>query len=156
VQSVVEDRVLAAAVAGSGIAWGSIVDSNMDRMWRTAIGIGLSELDAAQVCELAWLRLSQRLPTFTSLAEVAEWLEQTVQLEAAAMAAQHVLRERQALQANVVRLAPGFALAPRAARSGLAERATTHPNSVRPLVIVPRQSSEPIGGDAADASALPG
>lgn len=140
-QSVVEDRVLAAAVAGSDSAWGSIVDSNVERMWRTAVGIGLSERDAAQVCELAWLRLGQRLHAFASRTEVAGWLEETVRRESAAVAAQRVRTERQVAHSNVVRLAPGFAAG---------RPADTQPPPA------PRQARGPANVEAADLSVLPG
>src|SRR5215211_5906330 len=111
-QSVDADRMLAAAAAGDDSAWGSIVDSNVDRLWCSAMAEGLSEPDAAQVCELAWLRLSQRLHTFASLDDVCRWLDATTSREAAALVTQRAERARVApLPDNVVPLRPGFAVA---------------------------------------------
>jgi DNA-directed RNA polymerase specialized sigma24 family protein len=118
-------------------------------MWRAAVGIGLSEHDAAQVCELAWLRLGQRLHTFASRTEVAGWLEETVRRESAAVAAQRVRTERQAAHSNVVRLAPGFAPTPRAASTTQTDRAGAHAPA-------PRQQRDPADVEAADLSVLPG
>jgi hypothetical protein len=112
-QPVNRDLVVAAAAGGSAEAWDSIVESNVDAMWQRAVAAGLSALDAAQVCELAWLRLGQRLDTLSSLAEIAGWLDVQVGREAAALARQNDGRAEGAEGGNVVRLAPGLRAAPR-------------------------------------------
>jgi len=145
-RSVDVDRVVAAAVAGSDSAWGSIVDSNVDRMWQRAVAEGLSASDAAQVCQLAWLRLGQRLHTLASLAEVAQWLGEQVAREAAALAAQREAREQRAVPDNVVYLRSGFVPAPRAetpADRGMAYVATA------------RQAVCDVRAGSADASSAP-
>lgn len=146
-RSVEADRVLAAAVAGDDAAWGSIVESHVELAWRRAVAEGLTGPDAALVCELAWLRLSQQLETLESVAEIAPWLEEMVRREAVALRAQ---RARQALRSgapdNVVQLAPGFATGERAARHQL----SVHQVSVQQRSGPPRRLVEP-----ADASAAP-
>lgn len=107
-QSVDRDRVVTAARAGSAESWDSIVGSNVDAMWHRAMAAGLSALDAAQVCELAWLRLGQRLDTLSTPAEIAGWLDEQVGREAAALARQNRVREERGEPGNVVPLAPGF------------------------------------------------
>ncbi len=102
-QPVNRDQMVAAAAGGSAEAWDSIVESNVDAMWQRAVAAGLSALDAAQVCELAWLRLGQRLDTLSSLAEIAGWLDGQVGREAAALARHN---DGRAESGNVVRLAP--------------------------------------------------
>ena len=76
-QSVDADRVVAAAAAGSDVAWERIVDSNADRVWWLAIAAGLSDADAAEISQLAWLRLSQRISDASSAEQVAQ-LERTI------------------------------------------------------------------------------
>jgi DNA-directed RNA polymerase specialized sigma24 family protein len=111
-QSVDADRVLAAAAAGNEIAWSRVVDSNLDRMWLVARSAGLSDVDAAEVCQLAWLRLSQRLFELSSPEQVAAYLIETVRREAGVLAAQRMAQERRragvSLPDNVIPLVPGF------------------------------------------------
>jgi DNA-directed RNA polymerase specialized sigma24 family protein len=64
--------------------WGAIVEGNVERLWRLAIAAGLSRRAAAEVCQLVWLRLSQRLSQFTTLEQVARWLDDEVYREAGA------------------------------------------------------------------------
>jgi len=149
-QSVDADRMLAAAAAGDDSAWGSIVDSNVDRLWCSAMAEGLSEPDAAQVCELAWLRLSQRLHTFASLDDVCRWLDVTVRREAAGLVAQRAERARFApLPDNVVPLRPDFAVA--CGEVVPAERIEARQFSVRQLVAAPRPRGD-VSAEAADTS----
>lgn len=149
-QSVDADRVLAAAAAGNDIAWSRIVDSNLDSMWRVARSGGLSDVDAAEVCQLAWLRLSQRLPEFASSEQVARFLIDTVRREGGALAAQRMEQERRraggSLPDNVVLLAPGFAgVQPAQSADGAhpdidrvngatAEPSSSHAVAMRPIV----------------------
>jgi DNA-directed RNA polymerase specialized sigma24 family protein len=106
-QSVDADRVVAAAAAGSDTAWGAIVEQNVDRLWWLAIASGLAEPDAAEVCQLAWLRLSQRLSEVASAEQVTRWLEHTVRREATALSARRAERRAPAGRPdNVITLAP--------------------------------------------------
>lgn len=131
--SVAVDRGVAAAVAGSSEAWDSIVDANVHNMWKCALGVGLASTDAAQVCELAWLRLGQHLHTFGSLEDVSSWLEALVLRESVALAAH---RRRKVVPGNVVPLAPGFGAPSRA-------DAARHTVSVRQLVSPARRPGDP-------------
>jgi DNA-directed RNA polymerase specialized sigma24 family protein len=152
--SVDADRMLAAAVAGDDSAWGSIVDSNVDRLWHSVMAEGLSEPDAAQVCELAWLRLSQRLHTFASLDDVSRWLDVTIRREAAGLVAQRAERARFApLPDNVVPLRPGSAVACAEVVPG--ERTEARQFSVRQVVAAPRRRSDVSAEPADTSSAAP-
>jgi uncharacterized protein YceH (UPF0502 family) len=57
------------------LVWETIVDRNAPRLWHLAVAAGLPRRAAMEVCELVWLRLSQRLAQFHTLAEVARWLD---------------------------------------------------------------------------------
>ncbi len=130
--SVAVDRDVAAAVAGSSEAWDGIVTANVESMWKCALGVGLSGADAAQVCELAWLRLGQHLHTFGSLEDVSAWLEALVLRESVALSAH---RRRAPVPANVVPLTPGFG-------AGRAD-AARHTVSVRQLISPAHRPGDP-------------
>lgn len=136
--SIASDRDVAAAAAGSGEAWAGIVEQHAEALWRKAVDAGLTSADAAQICQLAWLRLGQRLHLFTVMADVVQWLDAEVVREAAAVARRQAARVR--TPDNVVRLAPGFAPAPRV------ETGVRHTISARQLVSHARRP-----GDASPA-----
>jgi DNA-directed RNA polymerase specialized sigma24 family protein len=147
--SVDADRMLAAAAAGNDEAWGGIVDANVERLWLNMVAKGLSEADAAQICELAWLRLGQRLHTFNSLADVVSWLDDTAGREAAALLSQRSYQaERAGVPDNVVRLTPGIPAqgAPGIPAQGASpplERGAARPATVRRLVTRRRPATDP-------------
>jgi DNA-directed RNA polymerase specialized sigma24 family protein len=92
-QPVEADRAQTASVSGSDLEWEHLVDCNVERVWRLALSRGLSQDDAAQVSQLAWLRLSQRIATLGSADEVAAWLDETVRREADGLLRHRAARE---------------------------------------------------------------
>jgi DNA-directed RNA polymerase specialized sigma24 family protein len=66
--------------------WHRIVDANAERLWRLALAAGLGPDAAAEVCQLAWLRLRMRLRNGLGPAEIPGWLDQQVRREAVAAA----------------------------------------------------------------------
>lgn len=67
------------------LQWGAIVDGNVERLWRLAISAGLPRREAAEVCQVAWLRLSQRLAEFSTVDQVTRWLDEQVCREVGAL-----------------------------------------------------------------------
>jgi DNA-directed RNA polymerase specialized sigma24 family protein len=61
--------------------WGQLVDQHCGYAWSLARSLGLADADAAEVCELAWLRLAQRWSPSSGIA-VRPWLEETIRREA--------------------------------------------------------------------------
>jgi DNA-directed RNA polymerase specialized sigma24 family protein len=62
--------------------WHRIVDDNAERMWQLAVAAGLDGDAAAEVCQLAWLRL--RLAGGITPGEIPGWLDRQVRREAVA------------------------------------------------------------------------
>jgi hypothetical protein len=54
---------VALAAAGDLSAWSELVDQLQPSVWAATGALGLPKAAAAQVCELAWLRLAQQLET---------------------------------------------------------------------------------------------
>jgi DNA-directed RNA polymerase specialized sigma24 family protein len=79
--------------------WGQLVDQHSGYAWSLARSLGLTDADAAEVCELAWLRLAQRWSPSSGIA-IRAWLEETIRREARAA----ILRAARA--APVARLNP--------------------------------------------------
>jgi hypothetical protein len=58
-----ESSRVALAAAGDRTAWSELVDQLQPSVWAATGALGLPKAAAAQVCELAWLRLAQQLET---------------------------------------------------------------------------------------------
>jgi hypothetical protein len=102
-------------------------------MWRLALDAGLAEAEAAEVCQLAWLRLSQRMPERPLTPErVGAWLDEVVSREAVALARQRGAREGgrriNGQQANVIHLNPGFGIGLARADRGAMNVSAAHPH----------------------------
>jgi RNA polymerase sigma factor (sigma-70 family) len=78
-------ELLAAAADGDQRAWGELVSRYGPRMWAVARSYGLSESDAADVVQGAWLRLLEHFHTIREPAAVGGWLATTASREALAL-----------------------------------------------------------------------
>ncbi|HLX86942.1 MAG TPA: hypothetical protein VKR22_00570 [Acidimicrobiales bacterium] len=63
-----------AATVRDQAAWDALVERLSGPLWATARGHGLDPGEAAEVCQLAWMRLTDHLSDFASDAEIAVWL----------------------------------------------------------------------------------
>jgi DNA-directed RNA polymerase specialized sigma24 family protein len=73
--------------------WHRIVDANAERLWQLAVGVGLDGDAAAEVCQLAWLRL--RLAGDIKAEDIPGWLDRQVRREATAAVRRRAARPRQ-------------------------------------------------------------
>jgi RNA polymerase sigma factor (sigma-70 family) len=69
------------AAAGNERAWEALVDRYTPMLWAIARGYRLPSPDAADVIQVAWLRLVQQLPRLRQPQFVAAWLATTVRRE---------------------------------------------------------------------------
>jgi DNA-directed RNA polymerase specialized sigma24 family protein len=79
---------LLAAASGDAAAWDRIVDDHVEAVWGTARASGLEVTDAAEVCQLVWLRLAQTLATLGETPDVGAWLYDATVTEATRVARQ--------------------------------------------------------------------
>ncbi|MCP2259442.1 RNA polymerase sigma factor, sigma-70 family [Streptoalloteichus tenebrarius] len=83
-------RLVADAVRGDHDAWRRLVDRYAGLVWAVARRHRLDAADAADVCQVTWLRLAQRLPALRDPARLPAWLVTTTRREAARVrAARH-------------------------------------------------------------------
>lgn len=75
-----ESTRVALAAAGDHQAWSELVDQLQPSIWAATGALGLPKAAAAQVCELAWLRLAQQLET--APVPLRPWLVGVVEQEA--------------------------------------------------------------------------
>jgi RNA polymerase sigma factor (sigma-70 family) len=73
------------AQTGNEGAWVALVDRYTPMLWSIARGHRLSAADAADVTQIAWLRLLQHLPSLRQPQLVAGWLATTARREALAV-----------------------------------------------------------------------
>jgi DNA-directed RNA polymerase specialized sigma24 family protein len=72
--SLADEKALAQAKAGDREAWNVLVDAHAGAVWSAVARAGLAPEDAAQVCELTWLRLAQSLPELRPGLPLRDWL----------------------------------------------------------------------------------
>jgi hypothetical protein len=84
--------VIQAAAAGVQDAWEDIVDAYGASVWSVARR-QLTVEEAAQVSQLTWLRLADRLQ-YMSPGVIGSWLEDTAERESTRLARLSVLEER--------------------------------------------------------------
>jgi len=75
-------ELLAAAADGDQLAWDGLEARFGPRMWAVARACGLSEADAADAVQGAWLRLLEHLHSIRNPAGVGAWLATTARREA--------------------------------------------------------------------------
>jgi len=73
--------LLARAAAGDAEAWESLVERHVGLLWSTARGYGLSNSDAADAVQVAWLRLVEHVDHIRDPDRVGAWLATTVRRE---------------------------------------------------------------------------
>ncbi|MDQ1626795.1 MAG: hypothetical protein QOI54_539 [Actinomycetota bacterium] len=69
------------AAAGDQGAWDVLVDRYTNLLWSVARGYRLERSDAADVVQVAWLRLVEHLPSLREPERVGSWLATTVRRE---------------------------------------------------------------------------
>lgn len=69
------------ACDGDQAAWDAIVDRYTNLLWSVARGYRLDRADAADVIQVAWLRLVEHLPRVRDPERVGAWLATTVRRE---------------------------------------------------------------------------
>lgn len=69
------------AGAGDQAAWDALVARYTNLLWSVARGYRLEQSDAADVVQVAWLRLVEHLPTLRDPDRVGSWLVTTVRRE---------------------------------------------------------------------------
>lgn len=74
--------LVAAAAAGDRAAWGAIVTEYAGLVWAVARNFRLSASDAADVCQVTWLRLVENLDRIRDPAALGSWLATTARREA--------------------------------------------------------------------------
>jgi RNA polymerase sigma factor (sigma-70 family) len=77
----VEDLVTRAGLDDE-IAWGQLVDRFAGLVWSIVRSVGLSEADAADVCQTTWMRLAEHMDDIVDRAKVGAWLATTAKREA--------------------------------------------------------------------------
>lgn len=82
--------LLAAAAAGDRSAWDALVERFSGMMWGIARSYRLSESDAGDMVQFAWLRLLENLDRVREPERLAGWLATTVRRECL----QHLRRAR--------------------------------------------------------------
>lgn len=75
--------IAAAAADGDAQAWEQLVRVHAQLVWDTVRLHGLDTVDAAQVCQLVWLRCADQLTGLALRGAVREWLVATADTEAA-------------------------------------------------------------------------
>lgn len=75
-------QLLRAAAAGDQRAWDLLVDRFARLLWSVTSTFGLSEADAADVCQTTWLHLVEHLSAITDPDRLAGWLATTARREA--------------------------------------------------------------------------
>lgn len=75
-------ELLQAAAAGDATAWNALVDRFSGLLWAVTRGYGLSEADAADVIQTAWLRLVEHLDRIREPDRVGSWLAAVARNEA--------------------------------------------------------------------------
>jgi RNA polymerase sigma factor (sigma-70 family) len=70
-----------AAADGDQAAWNALVDRFSGLLWATCRAFRLSPADAADVCQLTWLRLLEHLETIREPARLPGWLATTCRRE---------------------------------------------------------------------------
>src|SRR3954463_4911927 len=75
-------ELVSRAAAGDSVAWGRLVSGFLPLIWSTVRQYRLTEPDAADVVQTAWLRLVQHLDRLDDPSRVAAWLVTTVRREA--------------------------------------------------------------------------
>jgi hypothetical protein len=71
-----------AAAAGDRDAWDALVDRHVATLWTVAARHGLADPDAADVVQVAWLRLLEHVAELRPPARLGPWLVTTAQREA--------------------------------------------------------------------------
>lgn len=84
--------LVAAAAAGDRAAWDAIVAEYAGLVWAVARSVRLSAADAADVCQVTWLRLVENLDRIRDPAALGGWLATTARREAL-----NLLRQRREL-----------------------------------------------------------
>lgn len=84
--------MVAAAAAGDRAAWDAIVAEYAGLVWAVARSVRLSAADAADVCQVTWLRLVENLDRIRDPAALGGWLATTARREAL-----NLLRQRREL-----------------------------------------------------------
>ena len=69
------------AADGDQAAWDALVDRYTNLLWSVARGYRLERADAADVIQVAWLRLVEHLPRLRDPERVGAWLATTVRRE---------------------------------------------------------------------------
>jgi|tagenome__1003787_1003787.scaffolds.fasta_scaffold20397659_2 RNA polymerase sigma factor (sigma-70 family) len=69
------------AASGDQAAWDALVARYTNLLWSVARGYRLERTDAADVVQVAWLRLVEHLPTLREPERVGSWLATTVRRE---------------------------------------------------------------------------
>ncbi|MFN2608523.1 MAG: RNA polymerase sigma factor [Acidimicrobiales bacterium] len=72
---------MAAAAVGVGPAWDELVRRYGRLVWAVTRANGLGPADAADVCQVAWLRLADHLGTLRDPEKVGSWLATTTRFE---------------------------------------------------------------------------
>jgi DNA-directed RNA polymerase specialized sigma24 family protein len=70
-------RLLASAATGDQAAWDELVDRYGELVWAVARSHGLDPDEAAEVCQVSWLRLAQRLDAPPGPGGILAWLAAT-------------------------------------------------------------------------------
>jgi RNA polymerase sigma factor (sigma-70 family) len=69
------------AAAGDQVAWDALVARYTNLLWSVARGYRLERSDAADVVQVAWLRLVEHLPQLRDPERIGAWLATTVRRE---------------------------------------------------------------------------
>jgi RNA polymerase sigma factor (sigma-70 family) len=76
-----DGELLRAAQAGNQVAWADLVRRITPRLFGVARALGLNRTDAADVCQVAWLRLWNHIGEIRDIERVRGWLATTVRNE---------------------------------------------------------------------------
>lgn len=74
------------AAAADPDAWQIIVDRYQPMLWRIALGHRLVTVDAADVCQYTWLRLTEHIGTLREPDRLGSWLATTARRESLRLA----------------------------------------------------------------------
>lgn len=77
--------LLQAAAEGSQIAWDALVERFTGLLWSISRRYWLNEADAADVCQMTWLKLLENLGSIKDPARLPGWLSTTCQRECLAL-----------------------------------------------------------------------
>lgn len=77
--------LLRAAAEGSQVAWDTLVERFTGLLWSISRRFWLSEADAADACQMTWLKLLENIGSIKDPARLPGWLSTTCQRECLAL-----------------------------------------------------------------------